>query len=169
MLINIAEIERGQGRLAEARANCDKAIAIREAVISEFPEVLGYRVRLGECMLRSGQVQNDAGDLPGAVAAWRQAIRCYEDLPARGGELAMFEAGCHAQLSRVAGMNGSGISAALGRSEADKAMTILRRSVAAGDHAPELKTDSALEPLRGRPDFELLLLDVAFPAQPLAR
>ena len=55
VLINIAEIRRRQGRLADARASCDEAVAIREAVIKEFPEVLGYRVRLGECVLRSGQ------------------------------------------------------------------------------------------------------------------
>ena len=115
VLINIAEIRRRQGRLAEARVSCDEAVAIREAVIKEFPEVLGYRIRLGECALRSGQVRLAAGDIPGAVADWRRAIAFYEGLAHRGGELAMFETGCHAMLWSVAGMSGSDISASEGR------------------------------------------------------
>ena len=75
ILINIAELQRMQGRLTEARANCDKAVTIREAVIKEFPEVVGYRVRMGECWLRSGQVKLAAGDIPGAAAEWRAPYR----------------------------------------------------------------------------------------------
>src|SRR5262245_30830547 len=48
VLINMAEIERRRGRLSEARALCDKAVALRGAVIAEFPEVLTYSVRMGE-------------------------------------------------------------------------------------------------------------------------
>jgi hypothetical protein len=168
VLINIAEIQRRQGRLAEARASCDQAIAIRKAVIKELPEVLGYRLRMGECLLRSGQVRLDAGDIPGATADWRRAIELYQGLPFRGGELAMFQAGCHAMRSSVAGMSGSGVSAAVGASEAEEAMVILRQIVAEGYHAPQLGNESCLEPLRSRLDFQLLMMDVAFPAEPLA-
>ena len=168
VMINIAEIERRQGRLAEARANCDEAISIRESVIKELPEVLSYRRRIGECWLRSGQVRLAAGDIPSAVADWRRAIASYESLPPRGGETAMFESGCHAMLSRVAGTLGSGISASEGSSEAERAMAILRRIVAEGYHPVELLNESCLEPLRDRPDFQLLMMDVAFPVVPFA-
>ena len=120
ILINIAEIERRQGRLVEARASCDRAIALREGVIKEFPEVLGYRIRIGECIVRSGQVRLDAGDIAGATADWRRAVAFYEGLGDRGGELAFFEAGCHAMLSRAARLSGSGMSAADAASEAGK-------------------------------------------------
>jgi hypothetical protein len=81
----------------------------------------------------------------------------------------MFEAGCHAMLLRAADMSGSGISAPEGHSEADKAMAILRRLVAEGYHAPQLRSESSLEPLHARADFQLLLMDVAFPAEPFSK
>jgi tetratricopeptide (TPR) repeat protein/tRNA A-37 threonylcarbamoyl transferase component Bud32 len=168
VLINMAEIERRRGRISEARALCDKAIAIRKAVVEEFPEVTGYSWRMGECWLRSGQVRLAAGDIPGAAADWRRAIVSYEGLPFRGGELALFEAGCHAMLSSVAGLRGSGVSAAEGASEADEAMAILRRIAAEGYRDPLLSLESALESLRSRPDFQLLMQDVAFPSEPFA-
>jgi serine/threonine protein kinase/tetratricopeptide (TPR) repeat protein len=168
ILINIAEIQRRQGRLGEARANCDQAIALRQAVISEFPEVLSYRIRMGECLLRSGQVKLAAGEIPGAATDCRRAIGFYELAPLRGGETAMFEAGCHAMLSSIAGMSGSGFSVSEGGSEAEKAMAILRRIVAEGYRAPELRSESCLEPLHTRPDFQLLLMDVAFTPEPFA-
>jgi serine/threonine-protein kinase len=169
VLINMTEVERRRGRISEARALCDQAIAIRRAVIEEFPEVTGYRWRMGECWLRSGQVRLAAGDIPGAAADWRRAILSYEELPFRGGELAMFEAGSHAMMSSVAGLSGSGVFVAEGTSEADKAMAILRRIVAEGYRDPSLSLESALKPLHSRPDFQLLMMDVAFPPEPFAR
>jgi hypothetical protein len=124
---------------------------------------------MGECWLRSGQVRLAAGDIPGAAADWRRAIESYEGLPFRGGELALFEAGCHAMLSSVAGLSGSGVSAAAGTSESDEAMAILRRIFAEGYRDPLLSLESALESLRPRPDFQLLLMDVSFPPEPFAR
>ncbi len=169
ILINIAEIQRIQGRLAEARANCDEAIAMREAVVRDFPQVRAYRYRMCECRLRSGQVRLAAGDIPGAVAEFRLALVARESLPDRSGELGMFEAGCHAMLSQIAGMKGSGIPAGERQVEADKAMAVLRRVTAEGFRTPELHGESSLEPLRTRLDFQLLMMDVAFPARPFAQ
>ena len=99
----------------------------------------GLSLRMGECLLRSGQVRLAAGDIAGATADWRQALLVYAGLPRRGGEIALFEAGCHAMLSSVAGMSGSGVPAAEGASETEKAMAILHQAIAEGYHAPELK------------------------------
>ena len=169
VLINIAEIQRRQGRLAEARATATGRSRCGRLVIKEFPEVLGYRIRMGECLVRSGQVRLDAGDIPGASADWRRAIAFYEGLGDRGGELALFEAGCHAMLSRAAGLSGSGMSAGDAAAEAGKAIAILKKCIAEGYHDPELENESCLDPLRGRPDFQLLMMDVAFPAEPFAK
>ena len=128
VLINMVEVQRRRGRLAEARELCDRAIAIRQAVIKEYPEIVSYRSRMGECWLRSGQVRLAAADITGATADWRRALLAYGDSERRSGETAMFEAGCHAMLSSVAGMSGSGVPASDGPSEAEKAMAILRRT-----------------------------------------
>jgi hypothetical protein len=47
---------------------------------------------------------------------------------------------------------------------------MLRRAIAAGyrDRA-ELAADPALDPLRVRPEFRLLILDLSFPEDPFAR
>jgi serine/threonine protein kinase/tetratricopeptide (TPR) repeat protein len=162
-LINIAELGRRQGRLAEARVNCDAAIAMREALVKDFPEVLSYRIGMGESLMRLGQVKLEAGDIAGAAADWRRGIARHADYPRYGGEIAMLEAGCHAQLSSLAGLTGSGVSADEGRAEQDKAMFILRQAVADGYRGRELRHESCLEPLRSRPDFQMLLMDVVFP------
>jgi hypothetical protein len=46
----------------------------------------------------------------------------------------------------------------------------LRAAVAAGyrDHA-QMRTDTYFDPLRQRPDFQLLMLDLAFPAEPFSK
>jgi tetratricopeptide (TPR) repeat protein len=168
VLINMAEAQRSLGRLVEARATCDQAIAIRELVIKEFPQVLQNRIRMGECLLRSGQLRVASGDISGAVTDWRAAMASYEVLPARerDGEPAMFQAGCHAMLASVAGRAGSGIDGSERSSEEETAMRILRGVIEGGYRDHELVDESSLHPLRSRSDFRLLMMDVAFPADP---
>jgi tetratricopeptide (TPR) repeat protein len=166
VLTNIAEIQRRQGHLGDARASCDIAISIRQGIIKQAPEVLSYRKRMGECLLRSGQVRLAAGDVQNAATDWRHAIASYESLPPRGGEYAMFEAGCHALLSSVALKPGSGVSARESGSEAEKAMAILNRLVAQGYHDPAIKNESCLDPLRGRDDFNKLLENLVKTSSP---
>jgi hypothetical protein len=168
ILINMVEIERRKGRLAEARVLCDRAIALRGAVIAEFPEVLRYRVLMIECLLRSGQVRIASGDVSGAVADWRRAIAWSESLPPREGEPAIFEAACHAQLAGVAGRAGSGVPASDAGPEGDKAVSILRPMVSAGRNGYELQLESAFDALRARDDFRSLQLDANFPSDPFA-
>jgi hypothetical protein len=81
-----------------------------------------------------------------------------------------FHACCHAATAGLAGRPRSGVSAAEGADKADKAMVILRRAVAIGFHTRgAYLTESALDALRNRPDFQLLMMDLAFPAEPYAR
>jgi hypothetical protein len=52
---------------------------------------------------------------------------------------------------------------------ADEAMTALRAAVARdGEERRSVLTDSDLEPLRARPDFQALGADIGFPADPFA-
>jgi tetratricopeptide (TPR) repeat protein len=52
----------------------------------------------------------------------------------------------------------------------DRAIDLLRKAVATGFRdAKHFAQDRDLDPLRNRPDFQLLMMDVAFPAQPFAR
>ena len=49
-------------------------------------------------------------------------------------------------------------------------METLRRAVAAGfRNLVHMQTDTDLDSLRNRPDFQLLMMDLAFPAEPFTR
>ena len=68
------------------------------------------------------------------------------------------------------GADGSGPSTALASGLADRAIADLRRAVAMGYRSPAAcRYEPALAPLRGRDDFQLLLLDLGFPTEPFAR
>jgi serine/threonine-protein kinase len=76
----------------------------------------------------------------------------------------------HAQLATIAAMPGSGMTAADGRAEAERAMQWLHGAVAAGyRNAALMRRDRDLDPLRSRPDFQLLMMDLEFPDDPFAR
>jgi hypothetical protein len=69
----------------------------------------------------------------------------------------------------MAGQAGSGVTATEAARAADKAMELLARSVAVGiRNTNEFRIESALDPLRSRDDFQLLMMDAAFPVEPFA-
>jgi hypothetical protein len=58
------------------------------------------------------------------------------------------------------------VSAAEAHDDAEKAIVALKRAAAMGyRNARVWGTDSALDPLRSRDDFRLLMMDVDFPAE----
>jgi hypothetical protein len=160
---------RRLGRPAEARDGCDQAIAIREALVREVPKVPEYRSRLAYSYRRRGLARGDLGDPAGAAADARRAVALGEGLPSRTGQ-GWFQTACaRAALAGLAGRSGSGVSAAEAVTEADATMALLRRAVAMGDRSPdEFRTEAALDPLRSRDDFSLLMRDLEFPSDPLA-
>ena len=67
----------------------------------------------------------------------------------------------------LAGRAGSGVSAAEGEAEAARAMECLDRAVANGyRNTNQLRIESALDPLRNRPDFKKLLAELEKDAPP---
>jgi eukaryotic-like serine/threonine-protein kinase len=74
------------------------------------------------------------------------------------------------RLAELAPRPGSGVSPADARAEADRAMTSLQQAVSGGFGAlRNARGDPSLDPLRSRPDFQLLLMDLLFPKDPFAR
>ena len=47
-------------------------------------------------------------------------------------------------------------------------MAVLRPLVAQGYRNPKISTDRDFHPLRGRPDFPLVMMDLVMPAEPFA-
>ena len=76
----------------------------------------------------------------------------------------------HARLAGLATKPGSGMVAAEGGSEAERAMHWLRQAVAAGyRNLALMRKDDDLDPLRSRPDFQMLMMDLDMPRDPFAR
>jgi serine/threonine-protein kinase len=158
------------GRPAEAEAEHRRSLALRQKLAEENPAVTGYQRDLASSLSRMGKIQQRAGRASEAVASFRTAVAVMERLPTLAtGHL--YDLACYqALLAGAAAEPDSGLSAAEGRAEADRAMATLCRAVAGGfRNLAHMRTDTDLDPLRGRDDFRLLMLDLAMPADPFAR
>ena len=142
---------------------------MREPLVEAHPEVPGFRARLGETYLRLGQVQCDQENLAGAAGAWKRGREHLDVTKSRTGQHTFFLACCHAGLAGLAGRSGSGMSAAEGVDQAEKAIAMLRQAVTMGYRSPDAyRTESALDPLRNRPDFQVLMMDLVMPTRPFS-
>jgi tetratricopeptide (TPR) repeat protein len=161
---------RDLGRPGEARDRHARAVALAEGLASADPKVPWYRALLANGLRRLAGLELEAGDATGAVADARRAVGLLEGLPARDGPQWFSLACARATLAASAGRAGPGPSAGEAPGLADRAMDDLRRAAAMGSRNPaQYRYEPALAPLRGRDDFRLLLLDLAFPPDPFAR
>ena len=160
---------RRLGRPADARDDCDKAIAIREALVREAPEVPMYRSHLAGSHYRRALARRGLGDFAGAAGDVRRALEMWGGLSSRTGD-EWFETACgHVALASLAGRGGSGVSAAGATSESDAAMAMLRKAIAMDRRdLTAFRNEDALDPLRDRVDFKLLMMDLAMPGDPFA-
>jgi tetratricopeptide (TPR) repeat protein len=167
---NLADSVRALGRTAEAREGYERAIAIRERLIEEEPENPMYRSHLAWSQRRRGLTRAKLGDAAGAAADARRALALWDALPTRSPE-EWFETACaHAALAGLAGRDGSGIAADAVAPEADAAIRSLRTAVEMGYRdVLNLRDERALDPLRDRSEYRLLMMDLAIPTDPFAR
>ena len=85
------------------------------------------------------------------------------------GEYVFYYAATAACLSALAGRPGTEKSDTTRETEAENALALLRRAIDLGYRDPvTFRTETALDPLRGRADFRLLTMDLDFPAEPFA-
>src|SRR5262249_2570680 len=102
-----------------------------------------------------------------AAADLRRAVGLMERLTRPGGGELYNLARSLSLLSDVAADPGSALSADDGRAAADGAMAVPRRVAATGwRDAAGMMADLELAPIRSRPDFRLLAMDLAFPDDP---
>jgi eukaryotic-like serine/threonine-protein kinase len=159
-LTTLVDVVRSRGRAAEAKGLYERAIALTEPLVKKDPTNAEHAYVLARSMRRRGLALRDLGDPAGAAADVRRSAALSDGLPPLSGS--EFEtACCHAALAVLAGRPGSGISAAEGDKEADRAMKWLGRAVAMGyRNASEIRIESALDALRGREDFKKLVAEL---------
>jgi serine/threonine-protein kinase len=158
------------GKPAESLAAFERAIAIMQKLADSNPNVMEWQTEVANNLGFVGGMHLRAGRIAEAVASLRRAVAILKRLPSRR-PADLYNLACgHAMLAGLAAKPGSGVTAADGRAEADRAMEWLRQAVGAGYRKLTiLRTDTDLDPLRSRPDFQLLLMDVEFPDDLFAR
>jgi serine/threonine-protein kinase len=157
------------GKRAEALAAFERAIEIMQKLADADPKVTEWQVELANNFGFMGGIHVKAGRNAEGVASLRRAVTILERLPSRK-PAELYNLACaHALLAGLATKPQSGITPAEGPAEGHQAMEWLQQAVAAGyQKTTMLRTDADLDTLRSRADFQLLLMDVAFPDHPFA-
>jgi serine/threonine-protein kinase len=167
---DVGDLQGTMGKPAEAIASFAAALAIRRKMVDVEPSTASHRSNLAATLRRRGIALHRCGRPADALQDFRQSIAILQALvePTPGDYYDMGRA--YSLISGAAALGGSGLTAADGRAAAIAAMAALERSVAAGWRDLSLmRVDTDLESIRSRSDFQLLMRDMAFPADPFAR
>jgi hypothetical protein len=124
---------------------------------------------MAETYFNRGLARRALHDAVGTAADVRRALGIRDERPYRGGWQCFESARYHAALAGLAGQAGSSASAGEAEPEAEKAMGLLRRAVELGYRSAAFRNEDALDPLRSRDDFRLLIMDLAMPAEVFAQ
>jgi tetratricopeptide (TPR) repeat protein len=154
----------------EALVATDRALAILKELAEADPSDVELQGNLAVNLGQAGSLQLKTGRIAAAAGSIRQSVSIYERLPTPKPEERYNVACGHALLAGIAPKPHSGLTAAEGQAESERAMQSLRRAVAAGyRNMSVLRGDHDIDALRSRDDFKLLMMDLEFPDEPFAR
>ena len=156
-----------------SRESAEKALAILRELVDDYPDVLDYRVHLSKAHNNIGRIRALEGRPAEALAAFQRAAEALESLPQRFPN-DHYNLACN--LALCIPLVGAGKpeltveDRALRDELTRRAMAALRLSVGAGyANLRQIRNDSDLDSLRSRDDFQLVLMDLAFPTDPFPR
>src|SRR5262249_35158024 len=139
-------------------------------LVADHPDNLLFKRELAQSVGFIGNAEHDLGHHDKAFKTLELARELHERLPAE--PIMLYNLACiDSRLSVLAASELTGEAArARGAAYADKAIAAFRRAVAAGYHEIKvIRKDPDLAPLKSRADFQLILLDAAFPDDPFGR
>jgi serine/threonine-protein kinase len=170
-LVNLGEYQEETGHRAEALGSYRRALDLAEGLVRDHPGDRTYQVRLGLSLIRVGRLQLQPPDPAAeAVRNLHRGRAILERLPGADASELYDAARAYSLCSGPIGRDRSPGEEARRRSDAEQAMALLNRAVAAGYvDAARMRADPDLEPLRSRADFQALLMDLAFPKDPFPR
>jgi serine/threonine-protein kinase len=167
ILINIGLVRTDSGDAPGATAVIERARETFERLAHDHPTVTRYASGLAESLWALGRAHRRAGHDTAAALTLRRSIALRESVADLDTEPRVLLACSRTLLASLAGLSGSRITAAEGTTQFDRATVDLRRAVADGYRdLAFLRTTTDLDPLRSRPDFQLLLMDLAMPSVP---
>jgi serine/threonine-protein kinase len=166
---HIAWAYRLSGRPAEALVEFEHELAIRRKLAEAHPSVEQQQTLMATCLGQIAGVHREAGRHSEAATAARESVAIMERLSVLE-PVDCYNLACgYANLAGIAALPGSGMTRAEGLAAAEQAMQWLHRAVARGyRNVAVMKPDHDLDPLRSRPDFQLLMMDLEFPDEPFA-
>ncbi len=168
----IGAVQDQTGHLAQALASFDRARAIFQKLADANPTLTLLQNRLAMSYSYVGLVRQRAGRPAEAAAEFQKAVAIMERLSnLQPSSFDLYNLACfQSLLSGIAAQPGSGLTGSDVRNLGRQAVATLRRAVDAGlQDVAFMRKDADLGPLRSRPDFQMLLLDVAFPEEPFAK
>ena len=166
----LGEVEAQDGQPDRARAQFERAYEIRKKRLESEPSDPTALSYCADSLRRIGTTFQASGRPADAVDHYRRSIAILEGIePPRALDLYDL-ACCHSLISGLAAQAGSGLSAAGGLAEADLAMTGIRRAIERGylNFTWIRNGDPDLKPIRSRPDFRMLVMDMDMPVEPFA-
>ena len=159
------------GKPAEALAATEKGRAIRQALADANPRVTAVPARPGDFTVRYRPDASSRG--PGGRGgrvptvkpsrSWNGSPCCPPTITSTWANPRGAGRACPDSRIRSLGRRRAGG----GRAGYDLDQQSRRRRIPPA--LAELQSESALDPLRSRPDFQILLMDLAFPKDPFAR
>jgi serine/threonine-protein kinase len=161
---SLGVLDLAAGRIDQAVASLQRGCGLLEVLAREEQGFGSYHNLLTGNLFNLAAAQRAAGRPRDSLETYRRAAALLEGIEKPNGSAAYNLACCYARLGEGLAP-GAESEAALAR-----AVTTLRRAIALGFRdLNHMNADSDLDPLRSRPDFQLLMLELAFPADPFAR
>jgi eukaryotic-like serine/threonine-protein kinase len=167
---NLANLQVTMDKRADALASFEQARSIWEDLIRRYPSHAQFGNSLATSLGIAGLFRIRIGEKEHGRSNLRAALAIMQSAPTQSSAELYNQACFQAILSSTTPQPGTAATKAEAREDADRAMIALRRVVASGFKAATLlRTDSDLNCLRSRADFQCLLMDAEFPTEPFAR
>ncbi len=166
-LNNIGDVELGLERPSEALGTYSQARKLLEPLVKAHPRSQYYQQGLAFNLAGQGRAKLKQKMTAAAIADLRASSAIWDRIALSTNESSFVLAGNHALVAALAPIAESGVSMSEAEIEAHRAVECLRKPMAAGYRTrAELLADPEFRTLRGRSDFEGLLLDLQFPPRP---
>jgi tetratricopeptide (TPR) repeat protein len=168
---DLGEVEAAEGRSVEARAQFEKVLLLMRQRAEADPSDSPARSRWADALRRVGTTLQASGRPIDAIAHYRRSLTVLEGLKSATPTDVYDTACCHSLLAGAAPEPGSGLTPAGAQAEAKRAVAGVREAFARGysNLVWVQRGDPDLKPIRRRPDFKMLMMDLIMPPDPFAR
>jgi eukaryotic-like serine/threonine-protein kinase len=157
----LAQIHRKTGNLAEAIQSSLRAQTIFQSLTGANLTSDEFVGDLGRSLFNTALLQRASGDTAGALNSFEQAVTVLRKKKRLNADEMYGEACALAQIYALVGPGERAMIAG------DGSVRLLRQALAAGFRdTKSLRESHDLDPLRSRPDFRLLMMDLAMPSDP---